>query len=115
MTAIPAPPVTADDALRWALRHLDRQLPEWVKDHKEICRLARWLNDRDEFGTGRSAVGECIYFFSKPWKWDNEYKQMEGMNANPPTHGECECGAITDNKDSHARWECDGCRNLRED
>lgn len=83
----------------------------WYANHDEICELAEWLHDRGDLPNARS----LIEYFRKPWKWDDEYNQMAGTLANPPTHGECECGTITEHKDSHARWECDGCRDLRED
>lgn len=81
----------------------------WYADSDEVLHLAEWLEDRDVF----DSVVACLRYFEKPWKWQTERQQMIGMEADPPTHGECDCGSITDDKHG-TLWECNGCRELRE-
>jgi len=44
----------------------------WYLDRDNILGLARWLKDEGQWD-GAGGVGNLIYFFEKPWKYDNEW------------------------------------------
>ena len=44
---------------------------EWWKDHGEIARLLRHMNETECLD-----VDICIDVVSKPWHWDAEYQAM---------------------------------------
>ena len=47
---------------------------EWWQDHDELRFLLEWLlgNNRMRFDKK-----EVLYFLSKPYKWNDEYKEMQ--------------------------------------
>lgn len=47
----------------------------WWTDHTNLAALLRWLFDNDLI---EENVSDIAYFVSKPWKWDDEWKQMIG-------------------------------------
>lgn len=49
---------------------------DWWEDCGNIAALLRWLNERDELGD----IEDVIYLVSKPWKWDEEYRQMKALH-----------------------------------
>ncbi len=46
--------------------------PKWFENQNNVMRLARWLHERGEFGE----IKDVLYFFSKPWKWNDEWNHM---------------------------------------
>ena len=47
---------------------------KWYDDHEKVKRLAKWLVSGNEFATQT----DLLYFFEKPWKWDEEWQEMIG-------------------------------------
>lgn len=79
---------------------------DWITDYDQLTRLGSWLIEHWNF-----TAEELQSYYEKPWKWDDEYRDMCGMEADPPTRGTCKCGTITDNKLS-GQWVCDDCSTL---
>lgn len=50
---------------------------EWCRDYSNVVALGQWLLDNAEIET---AV-ELQYFYSKPWKWTEEWQQMQAEQA----------------------------------
>ena len=48
----------------------------WYAVHDNLCALARWLKDEGQWG-GDGGVGNLIYFFEKPWKYDDEWRAYQ--------------------------------------
>tara|TARA_Y100001951_G_C11241041_1_gene240515 strand:+ start:69 stop:362 length:294 start_codon:yes stop_codon:yes gene_type:complete len=58
---------------------------DWYSYHDKICALARFLNLQDYFTTRtkvsenisilKNSVDDVIYYFEKPWKYEDEYKR----------------------------------------
>ena len=44
---------------------------EWCRNFANVLSLAHWLNDGGAFPD----VAACIYYFEKPWKWTDEWKE----------------------------------------
>jgi len=44
----------------------------WYFDRDNIFGLARWLKQEGQWD-GAGGVGNLIYFFEKPWKYDSEW------------------------------------------
>jgi len=44
----------------------------WYFDRDNILGLARWLKQEGQWD-GAGGVGNLIYFFEKPWKYDSEW------------------------------------------
>ena len=45
----------------------------WYAVHDNIVSLAYWLESNNRF----NKISDVVYFIEKPWKWDNEYKEMK--------------------------------------
>ena len=54
---------------------------EWVNNQSEVLRLAKFLHDHCEF----CDISQVLYFFSKPWKWQVEYRAMTLCDENKLT------------------------------
>ena len=48
----------------------------WYAIHDNLTALARWLKYQGEWD-GDGGVGNLIYFFEKPWKYDNEWSAYQ--------------------------------------
>ena len=44
----------------------------WYFDRDSVLGLARWLHSEGHWD-GAGGVKNLIYFFEKPWKYDNEW------------------------------------------
>jgi len=47
---------------------------DWYTYHDKVTSLARFLDLQDYF-RGKDPVGDVIYYFEKPWKYEREYKR----------------------------------------
>ena len=47
---------------------------EWWQDHDELRNLLEWLLETNRM---RFDQKEILYFLSKPYKWNEEYKEMQ--------------------------------------
>ena len=45
----------------------------WYDNQVELLNFAKYLHDEDEF----LEVDDVLYFFEKPWKWNEEYLQYK--------------------------------------
>jgi len=45
----------------------------WYDSQLELLNFAKYLHDKDEFDD----VDAVIYFFEKPWKWNEEWKEYK--------------------------------------
>jgi hypothetical protein len=50
---------------------------KWFESHSNLVVLANWLEENGKFGN----VEEVIYFFTKPWKWDDAWKEYHGEDT----------------------------------
>jgi len=48
----------------------------WYDIHNNLTALARWLKYQGEWD-GDGGVGNLIYYFEKPWKYDNEWNAFQ--------------------------------------
>lgn len=48
----------------------------WHEVHDNLLALARWLKDQGQWD-GAGGVGNLIYYFEKPWKYDDEWKAYQ--------------------------------------
>jgi hypothetical protein len=48
----------------------------WYEVHDNLCALARWLKYEGQWD-GVGGVGNLLYFFEKPWKYDNEWSAYQ--------------------------------------
>ena len=48
---------------------------DWYTYHDKISALAHFLNLQDYFIHAKDPVDDVIYYFEKPWKYENEYKR----------------------------------------
>lgn len=46
---------------------------EWYGNYDEITTFGKYL-----VGTQVWSAVELQYYYEKPWKWDNEYKEWKG-------------------------------------
>ena len=46
---------------------------QWFADYANVLALANWLDDDGYFETPNAV----IYFFSKPWKYEEEWKARQ--------------------------------------
>jgi hypothetical protein len=44
----------------------------WYENFANVLQLAHWLADEGRLET----VAETLYYFSKPWKWSDEWAEM---------------------------------------
>jgi hypothetical protein len=44
----------------------------WYFDRDNILGLARWLKQEGQWD-GAGGIGNLIYYFEKPWKYDSEW------------------------------------------
>ena len=44
----------------------------WWENYDIIVQVGSYLVEKE----GMSDVGELLYFFEKPWKWDDSYQAM---------------------------------------
>lgn len=50
----------------------------WYAIHDNLLALARWLKEEGHWD-GDGGVGNLIYFFEKPWKYDNEWSAYQAL------------------------------------
>jgi hypothetical protein len=48
----------------------------WYFDRDNVLGLARWLKQEGQWD-GVGGVGNLLYFFEKPWKYDNEWSAYQ--------------------------------------
>ena len=51
---------------------------DWFFTHDNVCALARWLKSEGHW-EGKGGVGNLIYFFEKPWKYSQEWKEYQDV------------------------------------
>ena len=62
-------------------------MTNWYDDQKELLEYAEYLNSICEF----SDASEAIYFFEKPWKWNEEYKIYKDQRKITNHSANCYC------------------------
>ena len=60
--------MTAEKAIARMVAYL--RLDEWYYTHDNLCALGRWLVDEKDYD-----AKDLLYFFSKPWKYDDEWNE----------------------------------------
>ncbi len=45
----------------------------WYDNQVDLLNFAKYLHDKDEFDD----VDGVIYFYEKPWKWNEEWKEYD--------------------------------------
>lgn len=48
----------------------------WYESLDNLLALARWLKDEGQWD-GAGGVGNLLYYFGKPWKYDDEWKAYQ--------------------------------------
>jgi hypothetical protein len=51
---------------------------DWYKDYANVCKLARWLYEEMYL----DSMTEILDYFEKPWKWSEEWAEMNADPAN---------------------------------
>lgn len=47
--------------------------PNWYNNHENLVELATYLNTKGDL----SSADDMLYFFEKPWKWENEWNEYQ--------------------------------------
>ncbi len=65
----------------------------WHESHDNLTGLAEWLHSEC---SAFKDIGDCLYFFSKPWKWEREYEiwQLRQMTSSPESIEACSVGCM---------------------
>lgn len=50
-------------------------ISHWYDNQVDLLDFAKYLHDKDEFDDADSV----IYFFEKPWKWNEEWKEYNSQ------------------------------------
>jgi len=45
----------------------------WYNNHENLVELATYLNTKGDL----SSADDMLYFFEKPWKWENEWNEYQ--------------------------------------
>ena len=59
----------------------------WYDSQLELLNFAKYLHDKDEFDDADAV----IYFFEKPWKWNEEYKTYKDQREITNHSANCYC------------------------
>jgi hypothetical protein len=58
--------------------------PDWTTNHTELLRFAHVLVDAGSLTDAK----EVLYFFEKPWKWDQEHQIWDGCHRPDTERGD---------------------------
>ena len=51
----------------------EKIMVNWYNNQIDLLEFAKYLHDKDEFDDADAV----IYFFEKPWKWNEEWKEYQ--------------------------------------
>ena len=55
---------------------------DWWENYDNLLELANFLRRNEVLVT----ASEAIYLFSKPWKWDKEWRELEALKRKVAAH-----------------------------
>lgn len=64
-----------------------KEIPEWYENQVDLLNFAKHLHDKDEF----SDEDAVLYFFEKPWKWNEEWKEYKDQQKTVNHSANCYC------------------------